>query len=137
MVINNKQSMDKTPLLFLVDDDQDDQHFFEMAVTRLHTTVHCKFADDGTEALDILLTNTAFQPDFIFLDVNMPLLNGMQCLSEIRKIERLNHVPVYMCSTSADGDIAKNCLAMGANGVIKKASSIEEIKQILDKIIFQ
>jgi CheY-like chemotaxis protein len=129
--------MDKAPLIFLVDDDHDDQHFFAMAVSRLDTPFHCKFADDGTKALEIIHSDPDFKPDFIFLDINMPLMNGPQCLEEIRKIERLKQVPVYMCSTSADAYIHQKYLALGANGVIEKASGIEEIKETLDEILFK
>lgn len=128
--------MKKILTAFLIDDDQDDQEFFALAVSRLKIPVKCEFANDCKEALE-MLSWESFKPDFIFLDINMPLINGIECLREIRKINRFKQIPVYMHSTSIDDNTINDCIKLGANGVIKKAYTIQEIKQKLEEVIFQ
>jgi CheY-like chemotaxis protein len=83
---------------FLVDDDVDDLEIFTLAVEDLRINVNCVTAADGIDALEKLRNDEAFVPDFIFLDLNMPRMNGKQCLLEIKKIERLSSTPVIIYS---------------------------------------
>ena len=76
--------MDKQVLL--VDDDIDDHEIFCMALENLENCYKCIFAKDGIEALEILKNEEIFIPDIIFLDLNMPRMNGIDCLYEIKKI---------------------------------------------------
>lgn len=129
--------MKKTTLAFLVDDDPVDQKFFQMAFSRLTTQVNCEFADNGPEALELLAHNQNFKPDFIFLDINMPLIDGLECLREMRSLEKLKHLPIYMYSTSTDEHITKSCMLLGATGVIKKVPSVNALKEVLNEIVFK
>ncbi len=123
--------MKKVIHVLLIDDDPEDHLFFEMAVSEMELPIECHFADNGVKGLAIL-SNQAFKPDFIFLDVNMPKMNGMECLVKIREIKRLNAIPIYMYSTSADKLLAEKCLKYGAEGLIKKETEISAIcKKIL------
>ena len=123
----------KLPLLtLLIDDDGDDRMFFEMAVDDLEFPVQCHFAHDGIQGI-AMLNNTDFQPDFIFIDMNMPKMNGLECLQEIRKMERLNHVPVYLYSTSNDKIIAAKCIEYGGCGFIKKENSLDALTKRLQE----
>src|ERR1700758_2081341 len=91
--------MSKSILFFLVDDDADDREIFTMAARCIRKT-ECITAKNGEEALEFLKKNEEFVPDFIFLDLNMPKVDGKECLVEMRKIERLKQVPIYIYSTS-------------------------------------
>ncbi|PWT70626.1 MAG: hypothetical protein C5B59_19650 [Bacteroidetes bacterium] len=88
-------------LSFLVDDDADDHNFFQKAVSRMLIPLRCEFAFGRLEAIGMLKGNPNFRPDFIFLDINMPIMNGLECLREMRKMEKLENTPIYMYSTSA------------------------------------
>ena len=114
----------------MIDDDLDDQEFFQMAMEKIGYNVECRFADDCLKGLE-LLENSDFLPDFIFLDVNMPKMNGLECLEKIRTMARLNHVPVYLYSTSSEKNIADKCLTLGGAGLIKKETSIAAIRDRL------
>jgi CheY-like chemotaxis protein len=128
--------MKKKLVAFLIDDDPTDQKFFQMAVSRISTVVDCEFADNGSEALYSLHYSESLEPDFIFLDINMPLLDGIECLREMRKMKKLEHLPIYMYSTSADETITENCMTLGATGFIKKVASVNALKEALSEVLF-
>ena len=109
---------------FLVDDDLDDQEIFALAVEDLKAPIHCVTAVDDIEALNRLRSDESFIPDFIFLDLNMPRMNGKQCLLEIRKIERLLRTPVIIYSTSSNRRDIDETLRLGAAHFLTKPSSI-------------
>jgi CheY-like chemotaxis protein len=118
----------KPLVAFLIDDDADDRMFFEMAVSDLNFPVEFHFAIDGIQGL-AMLKNVSLEPDFIFVDINMPKMNGLECLEEIRKIDQLSQVPVYLYSTSNDKKMAEKCIALGGCGLIKKENSLEAMKK--------
>jgi CheY-like chemotaxis protein len=66
----------------------------------------------------------------------MPIMNGIEVLHEIKKIERLNEVPVYMYSTSADPVVVESCIRLGATGAITKLPGISLLKERLCEIFF-
>ncbi len=125
--------MKKNILAFLIDDDLDDHEFFQLAVEKL--PVNCAFATNGVKAIEKLTRDTKFTPDFIFIDINMPLMNGMDCLREIKKIKRLKEVPVYMFTTYADEFVTKNCMELGAAGVLRKMPSIAGLRESFAEIL--
>ena len=127
--------MQHNPTVFLIDDDSDDQEIFGLAIEKANVSADCVYANDGIQALEKLNGDVTFLPDYIFIDMNMPRMNGQQCLSEIKKIERLKDVPVFMYSTSADPESIAENIQLGAQDFIVKPSSIAELTQILKKII--
>jgi|ERR1700757_82723 len=126
--------MSKEILFFLVDDDADDRLIFTMALSCLHSKIVYVTAKDGEEALE-MLKNEEFTPDFIFLDLNMPRVDGKECLVEIRKMERLQKVPVYIYSTSLQEKDREETLSLGATGYFIKPYSTTALVSMLSKII--
>jgi len=120
---------------FLIDDDIDDQEIFGLAIEDVNAKIKCEIANDGREALDILLADEAFTPDFIFLDLNMPRISGKECLVEMRKIPRLQHVPIYIYSTSSSDKDKTETNSLGATGFITKPYKIDDLVEILSEII--
>lgn len=116
---------------FIVDDDEDDQEILATAIQGSILSTHtCSFATDGEEALALL--SRAQLPDYIFLDLNMPRMNGMQCLGEIRNMERLQHIPVVIFTTSTDEAAKTTALALGATAFITKPTRISELVSLLN-----
>ena len=122
--------MSSQPICILIDDDPDDQEIFLLALQKLQTDIKCITADSGIEALQILKQEN-FSPDYIFLDLNMPRMNGKQCLAEIKKIEKLALTPVIIYSTSTVQSDIMETKELGAADYIIKQSSIKELTRIL------
>jgi CheY-like chemotaxis protein len=120
---------------FLVDDDVDDLEIFALAVEDLRVGVHCVTAADGIDALEKLRNDDGFTPDFIFLDLNMPRMNGKQCLLEIKKIQRLSSTPVIIYSTSSNRKDIDDTLKLGASHFLTKPSSISSLTQELSVLL--
>jgi CheY-like chemotaxis protein len=121
---------------FFIDDDLDDQEIFLLVVREISDNITCVFANDGINALEIIKANYSFIPDWIFVDVNMPRMNGIKCLAEIKKFKHLEHVPVFIYSTSAEISVVEESKRMGAAGFIKKYIDTNDLKEELSQIIF-
>jgi CheY-like chemotaxis protein len=117
---------------FLVDDDTDDQEIFALALEEVDRSISCIVAQDGVQAID-MLSNQDFKPHYIFLDINMPRMNGMQCLEKIRKMSRLQDVPVVMYSTASDPVYYSETKRLGAAEFIVKPASIPALTDALSR----
>lgn len=122
--------MGKTTCL-LIDDDIDDQEIFIYALKGMEKSVTIVTAGDGMEALEILDADKTFIPDYIFLDLNMPRMNGKECLQELRKLPRLNRIPIIIYTTSSDEKDFKDTQQLGATGFLSKPPSTEHLKILL------
>ena len=112
--------MRKGNVIFLADDDPDDFEMFSEVVLKADPTAEILWASDGIKLLEYLNKIT---PDIIFLDINMPLMNGLECLVEIRKNSNYNHIPVIMVTTSANYRDIDFSFANGANYYFLKPNS--------------
>jgi CheY-like chemotaxis protein len=119
---------------FFIDDDADDQEIFGMAVAEIDPLIRCVFADDGLQALG-MLQNSPLLPSCLFIDLNMPRMNGIECLSEIKKNEKLRDIPAYMYSTSSDPKLVEECKRLGAADFIVKPSGLQALTEMLKQII--
>ena len=120
--------------VFYADDDEEDREIFCSAVQEINPAIHVILSKDGQEALDVLRIRKE-PPDFIFLDINMPRMNGIECLVKLKADNRLKSVPVIMYSTTADSKEVTKLKMLGAEGFIQKASSFEKLKQTLHKVL--
>jgi|SRR6185436_1371117 len=120
---------------FLIDDDDDDRDIFREALNDSKFNVHLFEAVNGLDALQKLPPHTNFLPDFIFLDLNMPVMSGKELLIEIKANEKLKNIPVIIYSTSDYLKFVKETEALGASLYVVKPSSIEKLAQILASIL--
>jgi len=127
--------MEPNLICFLIDDDLDDQEIFFLAWRQVSPSMECVYANDGIYGLEKLKKEPYLIPGLIFIDINMPRMNGVECLKEIKKIGRLQHVPVYMYSTAADTVIINECKRLGATDVIKKSPGMSELENTLSAIL--
>src|SRR5689334_21010471 len=85
---------------FLVDDDKDDTDMFGDVLQSIDPTLQFDFAHNGWDLINRLKSGNIPDPHVIFLDINMPEMNGWECLEELKKINKLGSIPVIMYSTS-------------------------------------
>ena len=121
--------------IFLVDDDEDDCLLFEDALREVCDTTELRTANDGVELMDILENKMPPTPDVIFLDLNMPKKNGMECLTEIRNDRKFKDIPVVIFSTSGEEETINRLYDQGANFYIKKPGSFPKLKQAIQYIL--
>jgi len=119
--------------IMIVDDDEDDIALFCEAVTHIDKNLVCATAGNGIEALKKLKTYTRL-PKCIFLDVNMPLMDGRQTLKTLRNDPKYAGIPVIMYSTTQNEREIMHYIDQGAAFVVKPTSFskiIEVIRQHL------
>ena len=118
----------------LADDDEDDRLFFSDAITAVAPSLKLTTALDGEDLIKILKTVRNEPPDFIFLDLNMPYKNGLECLKEIKSSESWKSIPVIIYSTSVNIDQVDTSYEHGANLFIQKPTNHGGIVQVLSTI---
>jgi CheY-like chemotaxis protein len=127
--------MKKNMTLLIIDDDEDDKKLFIESAKEVDESIICFSASDGQEALKILKDGESPLPDYIFLDLRMPRISGKQCLEEIRKDKRLQHIPVFIYTTSRDVQDSIELKNMGAVHFISKPTDPNEIYYILSQVL--
>lgn len=113
--------------VLIIDDDEDDRKMFCEAVQVVDEGVTCLAAVDGLEALRLLRTREISLPDFIFLDINMPRMDGKQCLAEIKQTSHLQHIPVIIYTTSKHPRDIEETKNLGAVHFISKPFHFDDI----------
>jgi len=116
--------------ILLIDDDQDDQEIFLTALGKVSHLVSCTAVSSAIKALH-LLSSGQLSADVIFLDLNMPVMNGQQFLVQIKKEEALKNIPVIVFSTSSHLPTIRLTKELGAEGFITKPGSLNELCAIL------
>jgi len=124
----------KPRTILLVDDDTDDQVLFLDALSHVNKTVKCDIANNGLEAMEALRSKTS-SPDLIFLDLNMPKMNGYECLVEIKKEHSFKHIPIVIYSTSRIETEKQRTLEMGAKHFFTKPNDFTVLMNELDRIL--
>jgi len=119
---------------FLIDNDEDDREIFGLALREIDQNINCIAALNGIHALELLAKDPALAPAVVFIDMNMPMMNGTQCLQAIRKMDRFQQTPVYMLSTSSDPFIMEEARRLGANDFLVKPSSFTDWITLLSAV---
>lgn len=118
--------------ILLIDDDIDELKIFTDAIKEVPGDFNCIFVSNTEEALAML---HSFIPDYIFVDFNIPKINGLDFLSAVKKTEHLKEVQVFLYSTSISIEMSKMAELLGASGSIEKTFSIamlaSELKVLL------
>lgn len=120
-------------VILYVDDDVEDIEIFLEAVKEVDASIICLVAQNGKKAMDILQSERT--PDFIFLDINMPVINGKSILAEIRKSRQFDNIPVIMYSTTMYPDEIEGYKKMGANHFLIKHNHFQDLCDALTSIL--
>jgi CheY-like chemotaxis protein len=126
--------MNKNKAFFIVDDDVDDIQLFVEAVNEIDSNMGCFTANNGEDAL-AKLEKLETLPDIIFLDLNMPKLNGKQCLAQLKSNPRLKDIPVVIYSTSSSEADMEETKKLGASYYLTKPDTFVELCMQLTRLI--
>ncbi len=107
--------------ILLIDDDDDDQFLFKEAIEFINPALQFSIAANGKIAVEKLKASTSL-PDLIFLDLNMPFMNGFEFLEEIKKDDQLKKIPIGIFSTSNIAGDIRLAKQLGARFVLTKPS---------------
>ena len=111
--------------ILYVDDDPEDIEIFHEAVKTVDASLQCLTADSGKEAL-LFLDTCDCLPSHVVLDINMPGMDGKQCLQEIRKDKRFDAINIVIYSTNSFPADIQQIESLGAR-FIKKANSFNDL----------
>lgn len=119
--------------IILVDDDEVDRQIFISALEDLNLNAEIVQFSNGVDLIAHLLDPRTDRPDLIFLDLNMPLMNGEECLSDIRREPELDKISVIIYSGYYDNSKMEILKKNGADHYFLKPDSIGELKNLIKK----
>lgn len=121
--------------IILADDDESDRLIFIEAFSELKIKSEVIALHDGKQLMEYLAQSKVNLPAIIFLDLNMPRKNGIECLMEIRANKKFKDLPIAIYSTSASKNDIEDTFNHGANVYIKKPSDFNKLKEALYKVV--
>jgi len=130
----------KVKNILLVDDSENDVTLIKAALADAHLGNNIIVAEDGDEAIDFLYKKGKFAdytgdlPVFILLDINMPLMNGIEVLKIIRKEPAFKMIPVIMLTSSRDTHDLEDCYANGANSFVVKPVNMNDFMKVVKEM---
>lgn len=119
--------------ILLIDDDKDDQFFFMEAIKETGKIYLCETADDAYKGLQSL--EKGYKPDLIFLDLNMPQMNGFDLLEKLKQMEIYRNIPVAIFSTSNNPKDIRRAEELGAVAFLTKPNDLGTLSEKLLRII--
>jgi CheY-like chemotaxis protein len=121
--------------VLLADDDESDRLLFREAFKEIKMSTTVNTVNDGVELLEYLNTENVPLPHILFLDLNMPRKNGLECLREIKKNPDFKDIAIAIFSTSSSPNDIEQTFVQGANIFIRKPNDFEQLKKLLAKAI--
>lgn len=118
--------------ILIVDDSQLIHSMYRLVLNRYNG---CRISDamNGLEALDILSRESDF--DFILLDINMPVMNGLQFMEKIKNENLYRHIPIIVISTEGKEEDTLRALKLGAWGYVVKPFKPHVLYDLIEKVI--
>ena len=124
-----------TKIIMIVDDDPDNIEFFCEALAEIDSSIVCIGLKGGEEAILHLQNNDTPYPDFIFLDINMPKMDGMECLVQIKADINLSSIPIVMYTTSEMQHDIDTTKKLGAAYYLTKPDKFNDLKKAIQYIL--
>ena len=123
-------------LVLYAEDDVEDFNIFNDIILTLNPSAQVLNVRNGTEALEFL-ENANILPDFVFLDINMPAMDGKSCLKYIKKDDRFSNIPVIIYTTSNSKRDIELCNQLGATDFIQKPVTFNDGVETLTRFFKQ
>lgn len=127
----------KNPIIkvILADDDESDRELFKEALEELKIKTSIQTLNDGVHLMEYLSQPETRSPDILFLDLNMPRKGGIECLKEIREIDKYKNLAIAIYSTSGAQADMESTFMNGANVYIRKPNDFNSLRDALDKVL--
>lgn len=119
--------------ILLIDDDIDDQGFFREALKQSYPGITCDIADTAIDALSKLKQNVTY--NLIFLDLNMPKMDGFQFLEIVKADEQYRLIPIVILSTSSRMNDIERCKQLGAASFYTKEASFTMLLNMMKQVL--
>jgi len=120
--------------ILIIDDDEDDLFLFCSAIEEFYPDIQCIKAEAVDNAL-LILRDETLKPDFIFLDLNMPRVNGKSCLKMLKQSKEFRDIPVVVYTTSKMERDMLECKQLGAAAFITKPSNLKNLYKFMDLVL--
>ena len=114
----------------LIDDDPDEQEIFLVAAQEVNPDVIWRYENDPKQALASLRQSFEL-PDLIFLDINMPKMDGFEFITHLKRDERLRPIQVIFYSTTKDEIQIKKASTLGALAFVTKTTNHPDLCNVL------
>ena len=120
--------------VLFIDDDYDDYLIFCEALHDINPEARCQYKENGADALTFLEEHLHSLPDYIFLDIHMPVMDGVECLEKIKMDEHLKQIPVILFSSSVNPRDRDKYKRLGAEEFIIKPSRFQDIVELFKSL---
>lgn len=120
--------------ILLIDNDEDELEIFTAALNEVPVPCDCMWVQSAEHAIKLLHN---FSPDYIFIDYNMPKIDGLQCLESIKKIDTIKNVPVILYSNYINDENNQKAISLGAYACLKKPGLIRTLVRKLKEILIR
>jgi CheY-like chemotaxis protein len=137
------QSQSVNLRVLIADDDSDDHYFIREAIKQEQSNAHVASVYNGQELIDYLLRRGKHEgctdelPHFVLLDINMPKINGLEALTELRKHSLLKTIRFFILSTSQASEDIRNSFALDVDGFYTKPNTMQRLKLIVKQILWR
>lgn len=129
-------ALTQDPLIFfIIDDDEEDEQLLEEALQTVSEGCSCFYFKNAVEGLKKLRNGLEPKPDLIFVDMNMPLLDGKQFLTIMKADLLLKNIPIVIYSTAFFESEAEALIAAGAATFLQKSVDFNLLKTSLQTIL--
>lgn len=118
--------------ILMADDDKDDYVILKEAALRAGESVKISYAANWLDLWRFIIKTL---PDILFLDLNMPVKNGIECLQLLRSDRKYDQLPILIYSTSVSRVDIDKAYENGANYFIVKPSAIDDLSNMIKKIV--
>jgi CheY-like chemotaxis protein len=123
--------------IMYVDDSAQDRELFRRIIHLMERSIHYIPVRHGIEALTYLKDGNYLLPDFIFLDLHMPGMNGIEVLQEIKKLEHAQHIPVFLYSVAHPESVEETARLLGAVDCLKKEDDLHNAREVVRKALLK
>jgi CheY-like chemotaxis protein len=116
-----------------VDDDLEDQEFFVTSLAASRPGTQCHLASDSKSALELIPVIPV--PHYIFIDLHLPKVNGIELLRKLKAITAYSSIPTYILSTSLFEPHEVAIKELGGSGFLRKPASMQDFRMMLDSLL--